>query len=129
MHWYEETFRATVVLLAASLTLIGPGIAGLGGSLGLAVAQVALAAVLFVGRDRLGTGPSALGHDLGYYGEVLWLGPLVGAAVTVLGLTATPAELQALGGLVGLAGMANYFLRPVYRLASGTLGRIAGTGS
>lgn len=116
MDWYEETFRLTVVLLVASVLVIVPGIAGLGGSLLLVVGALVVAAGFYSVRDRLGTAPEVLRHDLGHYGTVLWLGGVVAAVVFLFGLSATPGELLALGGLVGLVGMANYFLRPVYRL-------------
>jgi len=45
---------------------------------------------------------------------------LEGAAVPlVLELGATPAEMEAMGGLLGLAGMVNYFLRPLYLVVYG----------
>jgi hypothetical protein len=121
MDWKGETFRATVVLLAASAVLIGPGVAGIGSSFVLAGTLVALAALLFAGSGALGAAPRAVGHEVGDYGAVLWVAPLVAAAVVLLALDATPGELQALGGLVGLAGMANYFLRPLYRLGYAAL--------
>ena len=39
------------------------------------------------------------------------------------------AELQALGGVVGLAGMVNYFLRPVYRAGYAVVRFVARTVS
>ncbi len=114
MGWYEEAFRATVVLLVASVVIIAPGAAGLGGSLLLVAAALALAGGLYAVRDRLAEAPEVFGHDLGSYGRVLWVAPQVAAVVFVLSLGTTPGELRALGGIVGLVGMANYFLRPVY---------------
>lgn len=116
MDWYEETFRLTVVLLLASVLVITPGIAGVGGSLLLVGGSLLVAAGLYSVRDRLEQAPEVLRHDLGHYGAALWLSGVVAAVVFLLGLSATPGELLALGGLVGLLGMANYFLRPVYRL-------------
>jgi hypothetical protein len=40
--------------------------------------------------------------------------------------SATPAEVQALGGLLGLVGMANYFLRPLYLFAYDLLETLRG---
>lgn len=114
MDWYEEAFRATIVLVVASVLVVGPGLAGLGGSLVLVGAGIVLTGGLYAARDRLGTGPRVLRHDLGAYGRMLWVSPLVASGVVLLGLGTTPGELRALGGLVGLVGMANYFLRPVY---------------
>jgi len=128
MDWYEETFRVTVVLLTASLALLVPGFAGIGGSLALVLVLVVLGSALFAGREQLAAGPKAVGHDLGYYGQVLWAGPIVGALVVLIALDATTAELQALGGLVGLAGMVNYFLRPVYRAIHSIVSSVTETG-
>jgi hypothetical protein len=111
-------------LLTASTVLLAAGIADLGGSPALAALFVCLAGVFFVGRDTLSRAPRTLGHDLGYYGTTLWLGPLVAAVVVAVALDATPPELQALGGLVGLGGMLNYFLQPLYRLVDALLGRV-----
>lgn len=116
MDWYEETFRLTVVLLVTSALVIGAGFAGLGGSVLLVVATLALAGGLYAVRDRLRTAPEVAMHDIGYYADALWMSAVVAAAVFVVGLSASPGELRALGGLVGLVGMANYFLRPLYRL-------------
>ena len=116
MDFQEETFRLTVVLLVASVFVIGPGLAGLGGSALLVVAALLVAGGLYVIRDRLQAAPRVAGHDLGHYADALWMSGVVAAAVLLFGLSATPGELRALGGIVGLVGMANYFLRPVYRL-------------
>ncbi len=121
MDWKAETFRVTVVLLTASVALIAAGVAGFGGSVGLVVMLVGFAVLLFALKDELARAPDALRHDLGAYGAVLWVGPLLAAVVVALMLDATPAELQALGGLVGLVGMVNYFLRPLYRLGHALL--------
>jgi len=114
MGWYEEAFRATVVLLAASVVVIAPGAVGLGGSPLFVVGALVLAGGLYAARDRLDDAPEVFGHDLGAYGRALWLAPVVAAVVFAVGLDTTPGELRALGGIVGLVGMANYFLRPVY---------------
>ena len=54
--------------------------------------------------------------------------PAVATAVSLAFLGASPAELRALGGLVGLVGMTNYFLRPVYRAASAFVRRLSHAG-
>mgnify|MGYP006291260009 CR=1 FL=1 len=118
MDWYEETFRLTVVLVVGSAALVLSGRAGVGGSLPFAAGLVALAGLLFAATDQVGDGPRVLGHDLGRYAAVLWLGALAAAATVLLALDATPGEIQAVGGLMGLAGMLNYFLRPVYRIGA-----------
>lgn len=114
MHWQTQTLRASAILIVASVALGVPGTLGVGASLALVVTYLAAGAGLYVARDELTDVPTVAGHDLGSYGAVLWLVPVVAAGVTLLALDATPAEVQALGGLVGLVGMANYFLRPVY---------------
>lgn len=127
MDWYEETFRATVVCLTASLALLVPGTAGISGSPALVVALLAAAGLLFIGREQFDSGRRLAGHDVRYVGRVLWAGPAVAALVVVLSLDATGAELQALGGLVGLVGMANYFLRPVYHALYTAVATVTGT--
>jgi hypothetical protein len=124
MDWTSQTVRVTAILLAASTGLIAAGVAGLGGSLALAAVFACLGGLFFVGRGVLGRAPRTLGHDFGEYGTTLWLGPLAAAVVVVVALGATPAELQALGGLVGLGGMLNYFLQPLYRLVHALVGRL-----
>ncbi len=125
-HWHRRTLHLTFVLVVASLGLVVAGLAGAGASLAVVAALIALAGVLFVLRPRL-DGPTVLRHDLGEYGALLWIGPGVAATVCLLFFGATPAELQSLGGLVGLAGMANYFLRPVYRTGYALVRRVTGT--
>jgi hypothetical protein len=115
MGWYEETFRVTVVLVAASTLLVLAGVAGFGASVGLAGVFTVLAGALSALRGRVDGSPTVAGHDLEAYGDVLWVGPVLAAVVCLLFLGATDGELQALGGVVGLVGMANYFLRPAYR--------------
>lgn len=107
--------QLTATCLAASLTLIGPGIAGLGASPVLALLLVAIAAVLFVARDPPVAVGGRLSPVLAMALRAVWLGPLLGAALVLSG-SASPGELQAYGGMVGLLGMLNYFLRPVYGL-------------
>ena len=116
MNISEMTFRLTVVLLLASVLVIAPGLAGIGGSVMLVGGALAVAGGLYGIRDRLRAAPQVGTHNLGYYGDALWMGGVVAAAVFLLGISATPGELRALGGIVGLVGMANYFLRPLYRL-------------
>lgn len=124
----DWTHQVTIVLLVTSVVLIGPGLAGVGSSLLLVAALLALAAVLVAVRDQLGELPTAVGYDLGRYGKNLWLGPLLGAAVALFWLDATPEELQALGGAAGLVGMANYFLRPLYLFVVFRLRRLLDRG-
>lgn len=117
MDWYAETFRATVVLVAAGMALVLAGTAGLRGTVPLVAGLVAVGGLLFAARDPLSETPRVWGFDAGPVLAALWMGPVVAALVVAVALDATAAEIQALGGLVGLLGMANYFLRPLYRLA------------
>jgi hypothetical protein len=114
VQWQTQTLRASAILVATSAVLGVPGALDVGASPFLVVAYLVAGVGLYVTRDEFADAPTVAGHDLGRYGAVLWLVPLVAAGVTLLALDATAAELQALGGLVGLVGMGNYFLRPVY---------------
>jgi hypothetical protein len=124
MDWTAETVRVTAVLVAASALLVGLGMNGVGGSATLAAVLLGAGVGLFAARDWLAEFPVVVGHDLGFYGEAAWLAPVAAAGAALLAVGATAAELQAVGGLVGLAGMANYFLRPVYHFIF-RLGRYA----
>ena len=113
-RWRERSLRATAVLLVTSGVLIVPGIAGLRGSLVLAIAFAVVAGVLFVGRDRLMALPVVADSEVSSYLADLWVAPLLSALAIAVVSGASPGELQSLGGIAGLVGMANYFLRPVY---------------
>ena len=117
MGWSAETMRATVVLVVASVLLVGIGAGGGGGSPALVAVLLVAGTGLFAARSQFADLPVVVGHDLGFYGEAAWLAPVAAAGATLLAMGATAAELQAVGGLVGLAGMANYFLRPAYHTA------------
>ncbi|MEF8852697.1 MAG: hypothetical protein V5A28_09800 [Haloarculaceae archaeon] len=125
-RWRDEPeVRLTLALLAGAAVLVAPGTLGVGGSL-LLVAGVAVLAVAWVPLgEALLDSPWRRVDPHGFAAD-LWVGFLIAAVVVVLFPDATPGELQALGGLVGLAGMCNYFLRPVYRLAYGVGRRLAG---
>jgi hypothetical protein len=113
-RWSVRLLRFTVVCLATSATLIAPGVAGLAPSLPLAGALFALGAACAAVRDDLSSLPTAVGYDLGRYGQDLWLAGVLGGLVVLLGPGESAVELLTLGGLVGLVGMANYFLRPIF---------------
>lgn len=108
--------QVTPACLAASLTLIGPGVADIGASPILALLLVTVATILFVARDTIGGVTGRLPPVVAAALRVIWLGPVLGAAVVLVAGSAAPGELQAYGGLIGLLGMLNYFLRPVYGL-------------
>lgn len=115
--------RATAVLLAAGLCLVAAGTAGLTGSLALALALGAVGGALRLVGEAVDD--SSGGLVVRTVATDLWIGPVLAAAVVVFWLDATPGEVQALGGLVGLLGMLNYFLRPFYHLIYGLVQRVA----
>lgn len=108
------TLEATVHLLVAGVSLIAASIAGVDGSALLVGACLAAAIGLFAVRQRVPPMGTVLGHDVQRTLEDLWIAPALAATTTALALGATPGELQALGGILGLVAMLNYFLQPVY---------------
>lgn len=105
----------TVLLLVAAFALIGASLLGLGGSLPLAIAMALATVGLFAVRHPLAT----LAEDYYLLARTLedgWIGTTAATLTVLVALGATPGELQSLGGLIGLVGMLNYFLRPVYRI-------------
>lgn len=126
-QWRYRSSRGTYVLLVASFLLIGPTVVGVGATLPLLAAYVGLALVCGVAREEFRRLPVVAGSDLGWYARDSWLAAAVGGVVALVVFGAPPAELQAAGGVVGLAGMANYFLRPLYLLvADVVLGLVRG---
>ncbi|WP_459193325.1 hypothetical protein [Halosimplex sp. J119] len=116
--------RSTVVLLAAGLCLVTAGTAGVGGSIPLALALAIVGGGLYFVATNVDGSPGG-GLDAREVATDLWVGPLVAAVVVVLWFGTSPGEIQALGGLVGLVGMLNYFLRPFYHLVYGVVDRLA----
>lgn len=106
--------QLTAVLLVASVALILPGLAGLGGTLPLALLFLSAAILLLVARESLASVGRVGWIPLGAAARVAWIGPTIAGLLLLLAGGASPGELQALGGLCGLLGMLNYFLRPVY---------------
>lgn len=128
--WRERSLRATIVFLVASALLIGPSLVGLKGSLPLFVGFVALAIGAGLARKRLADLPTVVGHELGTYGQDLWIAPVIALGIVLAIVpSASPAELQALGGAAGLVGMLNYFLRPIYLGIARILRRFVGDES
>lgn len=120
-QWRLRSSRGTFVLLVASFLLIGPTLAGVGATLPLVAGFAVLAGALWAGRDDLRRFPVVAGYDTGWYARDSWLAAVVAAVLTLVVLGAPPAELQATGGFVGLAGMINYFLRPLYLVIAETI--------
>ena len=113
-EWVGRSLRLTTVCLGASGLLIPPGFAGVGPSLPFAVALGVIGAAALAACEQLATLPTVLGYDLGRYAQDAWLAGVLAAAVVLLGPASSPDELAALGGVVGLVGMSNYFVRPIY---------------
>lgn len=124
--WRNRSRRVTIVLVVASAVLIGPAYAGVGATLGLAITLAAVAAALWAVRDELGRLPEVVGYDLGEYASDGWIGVALAVAVVLLTLGAPAVELQAFGGLAGLVGMVNYFLRPLYLFLIAGIDRVIG---
>ncbi|MBX0322687.1 hypothetical protein EGH21_06550 [Halomicroarcula sp. F13] len=122
----SATMQVTVLLLVAAGLLLALGVAGVPASLPLVVVLLALGGGLYLTRPDEGEVGFVLGVDADSLLDSLWLAPVLAAAPLVLELGATPEEVQALGGLLGLAGMLNYFLRPVYLLAYGLVRSVGG---
>ncbi|GGN99844.1 hypothetical protein [Haloarcula pellucida] len=122
----SATMQVTILLLVAAGLLLALGVAGVPASLPLVVLLLALAGGLYLTRPDEGGVGFVVGIDVDSLLDSLWLAPAIAAAPLVLELGATPEEVQALGGLLGLAGMANYFLRPVYLLAYGLVRSLTG---
>lgn len=125
--WRNRSRRATIVLVVTSAVLIGPATAGIGATLWLAAALGALTAALWAARDSLGSLPTVVGYEIGQHARDGWIGAALGTAVVVLTLGAPAVELQAFGGLAGLIGMTNYFLRPLYLFLVGGISRVIGS--
>jgi len=108
--------QVTMLCLVAAGILLALGVAGIPASPALLLFLLALSAGLYYTRPDASVG-QVLGIDVDGLLSTLWLAPALAAVTIVFEPSASAAELQALGGLVGLVGMLNYFLRPVYLLA------------
>lgn len=102
----------TSVSLVACALLLAPGFAGLSSSLAFAAIALGLAVIAFVSQEQL----LALSdtQSIQAHLRVTWVGPLVAAFVFAAFSDATAKELQTLGAVIGLVGMFNYLLRPLY---------------
>lgn len=111
----DAVAELSALLLAASFALIGASLLGVGGTIGLAAVFAITTVALFLVREHLGDLAASyplLARTL----SDLWIGTTAATVTVLVALGATPGELQTLGGLIGLAGMLNYFVRPLYRL-------------
>jgi len=107
--------QVTVLCLVAAGILLALGVVGVPGSLALVALLLVLSVGLYLTRPTADVG-RRLGIDVDSLLAALWLAPALAALPLVVEPGASTAEVQALGGLLGLVGMANYFLRPVYLL-------------
>ncbi len=107
--------QVTVLCLVAAGILLALGAAGVPASVPLLGLLLALSAGLYYTRPDA-DGGRVLGIDVDSLLSTLWLAPALAALPVLLEPAASAEELRALGGVVGLAGMLNYFLRPVYLL-------------
>lgn len=126
--WRNRSRRVTIVLVVTSAVLIGPAAAGIGATPLLAAALGALTAALWVGRETLGSLPTVVGYEFGQHARDAWIGAALGTAVVVLTLGAPAVELQAFGGVAGLIGMMNYFVRPLYLFLAAGINRVISGG-
>lgn len=122
----QLTIEISVLLLVASGLLIGASLVGVGGQRWFVAVLAVLAAALLAARDRLPSPGEVSGLDLERYLRHLWVSPALGAVAVVIVLGATPEEIQSVGGVLGLLGMLNYFLRPVYNLVYSLAHRVVG---
>jgi len=113
------TIQITALFLVASGLLLALGLAGISSSLPVVVFLLLLAAGLVLTRPGEGEVGRVRNVDLDALLRSLWAAPALAALPLLLELGATPEEVVALGGLLGLVGMANYFLRPIYLLVYG----------
>ncbi|QSG15936.1 hypothetical protein [Halapricum desulfuricans] len=124
---HDRIERATGVLtsiaLVAAAALLAPAFAGVAPSAALAAVALGVTVLAFVVREEVRA--LAPAPWLGLYFEAVWAGVAVATLVLVAFLDATAAELQTLGAVVGLIGLFNYLLRPVYFTLGSLLSRIA----
>jgi len=107
--------QVTMLCLVAAGILLALGFVGVPGSLALVALLLVLSVGLYLTRPTTDVG-RRLGVDADSLLAALWLAPALAALPLAVEPGASTAEVQALGGLLGLVGMANYFLRPVYLL-------------
>jgi hypothetical protein len=122
--WRERALTLTFVFLTASVALIGPSLLGLRPSGPVLAVLLAAGGLLAALRPALAALPTVMGYGVGSHARELWLGPVVGVVMVVLMAPGGSAgELQTVGGVAGLLGMFNYFLRPLYLYAYDLLRR------
>lgn len=112
---YGTSLGLTYMLLLGGFCLIGLGSVGIGASGPSLAVLLALAAILAATRPYLAEAPSIWEYETGRYIRDIWVGPVIAVVgVALVDTGASPVELQAIGGMLGLVGVINYFLRPLY---------------
>lgn len=119
----RATGAITATALVAAGVLLAPAFAGVGASLALAVVTFGVTVLAFLAREELGA--LAPVPWLRLHFEAIWAGAAAATLVFVAFAGATPAELQTLGAVVGLLGLLNYLLRPVYFTLGSVFARVA----
>jgi len=119
------TVQLTALFLVASGLLLALGLAGVSSSLPVVVFLLLLAAGLVLTRPGEGEVGRVRNVDLDALLRYLWAAPALAALPLLLELGSTPDEVVALGGILGLVGMANYFFRPIYLLVYGIVRSIS----
>lgn len=116
--------QLAALLLGAGLALVGASLLGLGAGAVLFGVLMAATVALYLARGAIPRVEPVPEWALADIGTDLWLAPLIAASAAVVSPGATPGEVQALGGLLGLAGMLSYFLRPVVRFGGRAVERV-----
>lgn len=120
---YEQgvLWISTVCLVAAGL-LILLGSVGVAPSLPVVLGLVFLTGIAFAALNQYPLPERYL--------DEAWVGVAVAALVALLGLgqSWTAGETQTVGGIVGMVGVVNLFLRPVYRLCYHVVDTLTPTG-
>lgn len=118
----RTTGAATSIALVAAGVLLVPAFAGFGASLALAALTAGVTVLAFLARQQV----RALAPVpwLRLHFETAWIGAAVAALVLVAFAGSTSEELQTLGAVVGLLGLFNYLLRPIYFAAGSIVVRV-----
>lgn len=123
MEYRRSIRQLTTVALLASAILVGIGFAGYTPSLPFAAVTAVLAGLGLAARERLLAG--APYEAVAVHAETLWIGPALATGVLLIYGDLTAGELQTVGALIGLAGMVNYLLRPVYTVLGSLAARVS----